>query len=151
MAQLHEEIWISAPPQTCFDASRDIGLHCRTAAHTHERAVDGVTSGLIGLGESVTFEAVHFGVRQRLSSRVVEFDAPHIFVDEMTRGAFAQMRHTHRFESENGGTRMIDILEWRSPCGVLGKVADWLLVGPHLRAFLRRRNRALKRWIESET
>ncbi len=149
MARLHEETWIQIAPQNCFDLARDIGLHCRCAAHTHERAVAGVTSGLIGLGQSVTFEAVHFGVRQRLGSRVVEFEMGQKFVDEMTEGAFAQMRHTHEFHAESGGTLMIDILEWRSPLGILGALADKFFVGPHLRDFLRKRNRALKRFAET--
>lgn len=149
MAFLRQETWIQTTPQTCFDLARDVGLHCRCAAHSHERAVAGVTSGLIGLHETVTFEAVHFGVRQRLSSRVVEFEPPQRFVDEMIRGAFAQMRHTHEFRAESGGTLMIDVLEWRSPLGILGRIADRFFVGPHLRDFLRRRNRALKRFAET--
>ncbi len=149
MAHLRTETWIQTTPQICFDLARDIDLHCRCAAHSHERAVAGVTSGLIGLNETVTFEAVHFGVRQGLSSRVMEFAPPQRFVDEMIRGAFAQMRHTHEFHSEADGTLMIDILQWRSPLGILGAFADRWFVGPHLRDFLRRRNRALKRFAET--
>ncbi len=149
MAILRTETWIQSTPQICFDLARDIGLHCRCAAHSHERAVAGVTHGLIGLGETVTFEAVHFGVRQRLTSRIVEFAAPHRFVDEMVSGAFAAMRHTHEFQEDSGGTLMIDVLEWHSPLGILGRFADKFFVGPHLRDFLRRRNRALKRFAET--
>ena len=149
MAHLREETWIQTAPQNCFDLARDIGLHCHCAAHSQERAVAGVTRGLIGLGETVTFEAVHFGVRQRLTSRVIEFKPPQRFVDEMISGAFAEMRHTHRFHDEDGGTLMIDILQWRSPLGILGALADKVFVAPHLRDFLRRRNRALKRYAET--
>ena len=149
MAILRAETWIKTTPQTCFDLARDIDLHCRCAAHSHERAVAGVTHGLIGLGETVTFEAVHFGVRQRLTSRVIEFAAPDFFVDEMICGAFAEMRHTHKFQAQDNGTLMIDVLEWRSPLGILGRIADKFFVGPHLRDFLKRRNRALKRCAET--
>jgi hypothetical protein len=68
------ETFIAAPPEVCFDLARDIGLHCETARHTQERAVAGVTSGLIGPGEWVTFEGVHFGIRQQLTARVTEFE-----------------------------------------------------------------------------
>lgn len=70
------ETYISAPPELCFDMARDIGLHCATAGHTQERAVAGVTSGRIGMGQSVTFEGNHFGLQLRLTARVTEFDPP---------------------------------------------------------------------------
>ena len=61
---------INAPIETCFDMARDIALHCSTASRTRERAVAGKTSGLINRGESVTFEAVHFGILQRFTAHV---------------------------------------------------------------------------------
>ncbi len=141
---------VNAPLEAVFDAARDIGLHCETARYTRERAVAGVTSGLIGLGQTVTFEAVHLGVRQRLTSRIVAFDAPHRFVDEMTRGAFQSLRHVHEFVANGAGaTLMIDTLTWVSPLGVLGIVADHLVLKRHLKRFLRRRNRCFKCIVEA--
>jgi ligand-binding SRPBCC domain-containing protein len=143
------ETFIAAPREVVFDAARDIGLHCQTASHTRERAVAGVTSGLIGLGESVTFEGVHFGVRQRLTARITEFDASHRFVDEMTKGAFQSLRHVHEFETAPGGTLMRDTIEWTAPFGPIGRIADALFLKHHLRNFLRRRNADLKDAIEN--
>jgi len=57
--------WIAAPPERCFDAARDLDLHLRSMAHTGERAVAGRTSGLIELGEEVTWRARHFLVTER--------------------------------------------------------------------------------------
>ena len=138
---------IEAPIDRVFDLARDVEVHCQTAAFTQERAVGGKTSGLLDLGDTITFEGVHFGTRQRLTARVVEFDRPHRFVDEMISGAFQSMRHVHEFEAVDGGTRMTDTITWTSPYGLFGRVAD-LFVGPHLRRFLRRRNGELKRIVE---
>lgn len=148
MPKIVEETLIRAPRETCFDAARDIGLHCQTSASTRQRAVAGVTHGKINLGESVTFEAVHLGVRQRLSSRIVAFDSPKMFADEMTRGAFKALRHTHEFFEGNGATRMRDTLVWISPLGILGVRADKWFLERHLRRFLRTRNAALKAHLE---
>ena len=128
---------------------RNIGLHCRTSSGTQEKAVAGVTEGMIGLGESVTFEAVHLGIRQRLTSKVVEFDRPSRFVDEMQRGVFKSLRHIHEFMPDGQGTLMRDTLMWVSPLGVLGAVADMLVVKQHLRRYLIERNAALKSAIEA--
>ena len=150
MPTLIVETNIQAAPERCFDLARDIDLHCATASRTQERAIAGVTSGLIGLGESVTFEGVHFGVRQRFTARVTEFDFPHRFVDEMTRGAFRTMKHVHEFAPHNSGTRMTDTLIWTSPLGIMGVIADKLFVERHLRHFLLERNAALKAFAETE-
>lgn len=138
------ETCINASRERCFDLARDIDLHCATARQTKERAVAGVTSGLIGLGQSVTFEGIHFGLRLRLTARVTEFDRPYRFVDEMTQGAFQSMRHTHEFLSSEQGTRMKDTLQWTSPFGMFGVIADRLFLKRHLHTFLLQRNAALK-------
>ena len=60
---------IAAPIDRCFDLSRSIDLHMASTAHTEERAIAGVTTGLIGPGGEVTWRARHFGVWQELTSR----------------------------------------------------------------------------------
>lgn len=150
MPTIQLETRINVPIQICFDLARSIDLHPRTVPRTRERAIAGRTSGLIGAGETVTFEAVHLGIRQRLSSRITEFDAPHVFADEMTQGAFQSLRHRHAFAAlADGGTLMTDTLEFTSPLGLLGLIADRLFLERHMRRFLLSRNRELKRIAES--
>ncbi|MBV9467960.1 MAG: SRPBCC family protein [Abitibacteriaceae bacterium] len=151
MAIVCVETYIAVPVEACFDLARDIGLHCATTAHTKERAVAGVTSGLISLGDSVTFEAVHFGIRQRLTAKVVEFEPPHRFVDVMTQGAFQSLKHIHEFSPTPTGTLMRDTLEWIAPLGILGIIADKLFLQRHMREFLLARNANLKRYAEQQS
>jgi ligand-binding SRPBCC domain-containing protein len=143
------ETRIAAPPQRCFDLARDVDLHQQSAAATHERAVAGVTSGKMGLGDTVTWQATHFGLRLRLSSRITEFDPPHRFVDEMTRGPFQRLRHIHEFQPMAAGTLMIDVFDYSSPLGILGRLADAVVVRRYLESFLRQRNAVLKRVAET--
>jgi ligand-binding SRPBCC domain-containing protein len=122
-----------------------------SATGTGERAIAGVTTGLIGLGEEVTWRARHFGVWQRLSVRISAFERPTHFADVMVRGAFRRMEHHHYFESAptEGGTVMRDVFVYESPLGVLGKLADWLFLERYMRAFLVERNRVIKEVAES--
>ncbi len=140
---------VAAPPSRCFDLARDIDLHQRSTAASRERAVAGVTSGLLGRGDEVTWEATHFGVRQRLTSRITEFDPPNRFVDQMVRGAFARFRHEHQFLSIPDGTDMVDIFDYTSPLGPLGRLADGLFLRRYMTRLLRARNAYLKRVAES--
>jgi ligand-binding SRPBCC domain-containing protein len=140
---------VCAPPERCFDLARSVDFHCYSTAPTGERAVGGRLSGLLGLGEEVTWEARHFGVRQRLTSRITAFDRPRHFRDSMVRGAFAWFDHDHFFVPEDGGTRMTDLFAFASPLGPLGRIADRLVVSRYMRHFLQRRNHHLKTVAES--
>ena len=141
---------IRAAPAVCFDWARDAQLHVESAAQTGERIVAGRATGLWQLNDEITFEGRHLGVRQRFSARVIAMQRPQFFVDEMTRGAFASMKHTHLFEALPGAkTRMTDIVEWRAPLGWAGALATDKLLEAHLSRFLRRRAWHLKTRAES--
>ena len=148
MTTIIVETRISAPIELCFDLARDVEAHLKSSASTGERAVGGKTSGLLELGDVVTFEAVHFGIRQRLTSKIVELDRPTRFVDEMLNGAFASLRHMHEFVVDGGSVLMRDTLTWTSPLGLLGIIADKLFVERHMRAFVVKKQSELKAHAE---
>ncbi|PZE63147.1 SRPBCC family protein [Curtobacterium sp. MCBD17_021] len=134
---------LPVPPERAFALSLDIGAHLRSMAASGERAVAGRTSGTIGLGETVTWRARHLGVVWRMTSRITVLEAPCAFVDEQVRGPFARFRHEHRFEPTAEGTRMIDEVTFRAPLGVLGRVAEGLVLRRYLRTLIVERNRSL--------
>jgi ligand-binding SRPBCC domain-containing protein len=148
MTTIIVETRIDAPIELCFDLARDVEAYLKTSSSTGERAVGGKTSGLLDLGDVVTFEAVHFGIRQRLTSKIIEFDRPTRFVDEMVKGAFASLRHVHEFVVDGASVVMRDTLTWRSPLGFLGVVADKLFVEGHMRAFMVKKQSELKEYAE---
>ncbi len=140
---------ISAPIEQVFDLARDIDAHMESTSKSKERAVAGVTSGLIGMGETVIWEARHLGIKQRLMVKITEFDSPNMFVDEIVSGAFQSMKHTHRFQTKGECTEMIDEFIFESPLGILGKVANKLFLRRYMEKFLIERNMILKRMAES--
>ena len=148
MPEIYLETKIHAQAETCFDLMRDIRLHTETTAQTNEKAVAGVASGVIGLGQTVTFEGTHFGIRQRLTVMVVEFDRPWRFVDVMVKGSFKSFVHIHEFEPRDGGTLMRDTLIWESPFGILGNLADKLIIRGHLTKLVSERNARLRALAE---
>ena len=149
MPTIVTRLFIQASAGTCFDLARSIDIHMASTAHTHEKAVGGRTSGLIELGENVTWEAVHFGVRQRLTAGITAFERPHRFVDEMVSGAFKRFWHEHRFEESAGGTWMTDTFDYTSPLGPLGRLADRLFLRAYMENLLTRRNEYIKHCAES--
>ena len=149
MPIINLETEINAPVERVFDLARSIDLHKATMTKYKEKAVAGITSGLINLNETVTWEATHFGVRQKLTSKITAFERPRYFRDSMVSGAFKRFDHDHYFEEINGRALIKDIFDYDSPLGILGTIADWLLVENHLREMLEERNRIIKAAAES--
>ena len=143
-------IEIGAPIERVFDLSRSIDLHVETTSHTQEKAVGGVTTGLIELDQEVTWQAWHFGVCQELTSRITAFARPHHFRDSMTRGAFRRIDHDHFFEQHNETTVMRDWFDFESPLGVLGRFADALFLSRYMEGLLLKRSKAIKIVAEGE-
>ena len=150
MPVIHLTTAIAAPRERVFDLARSIDAHQASTADTGERAIAGVTTGLIGAGQEVTWEARHLGVRQRLRVRITACERPDRFQDVMQEGAFSLMRHDHTFAERDGRTIMTDRFEFRSPLGPLGWVVDTVFLTGYLKRFLEQRNAVLKRIAESE-
>jgi len=148
MQTIELEIHINAPLERCFDAARDLDLHMESLAHTNERAVAGRTSGLIEGGEEVTWRGRHFGVTQHFTSRITRFERPHHFRDEMLKGAFRSFVHDHSFVPDGAGTKMTDLLVFSAPLGLLGTIAEKLVLRRYLEKLLRDRAEVIRRAAE---
>jgi ligand-binding SRPBCC domain-containing protein len=148
MVRIESEIEIAASVETTFDLARSVEAHLEAERRTKERVVAGRRSGLLELNDTITFEGVHFGIRQRLAARIVEMERPTSFVDEMQRGAFKTLRHTHRFSEHGGRTVMRDILEFSAPLGPLGWIAKRLFLKHYMQDFIERHQQELRRIAE---
>jgi len=139
---------IKAPILTVFDISRDISEHEASTKNTREKAIAGVTSGKISLGETVTWRAKHFGFYLKHTSIISEFESPTYFVDEMVKGVFKSLRHEHIFKETKDITEMADIFTYEVPYGILGRVFNYLILKSYLTKFLLERNQHIKQRSE---
>jgi len=140
---------IDAPIIAVFDLARDIDFHIRSMADSNEKAVAGVTSGLIEVGQSVTWEARHFGIPFRMTSEITEMDIPNSFVDAQSSGPFTSFRHLHLFEATATGTRMTDDITFTSPVGPIGVLVDKIFLGGYMERLITMRNDLLKTEAEA--
>ncbi len=138
---------INAPVPRCFKLSLSVDLHLVSARGTHERVASGVKSGLLGLGDSVTWTGRHFGMRFRHTALIDALRPCAYFRDVMVDGMFRSFEHDHHFAVMDDGTRMRDEVRFSAP----GPFA-WL-IEPLLRRYLikmlRRRNAIIKQVAES--
>jgi ligand-binding SRPBCC domain-containing protein len=141
---------IKAPRERCFDLARSIDFHVHSVSDTKEKAVGGITSGLIGHGQQVEWRARHFGLWFNMTVAITEMDRPMHFQDAMIKGPFRYFRHDHTFTHQNSGTLMVDCVEFGSPVPLFGSAVDALVLNHYLKHFLQTRNMFLKVSAESD-
>lgn len=149
MASIHLTTFIKAPAARVFDLSRSINLHKISTAQTGEKAIAGVTSGLIKEGETVTWQAKHLFKERMFTAKITAMDAPVSFVDEMIQGDFASFKHEHHFKQIDNGTIMIDVLEFESPYGSIGKFFNAIYLRKYIEDLLIKRNKVIKEYAET--
>lgn len=152
MVRLEEINVIHASAQRCFDLARSVEVHLAGNIHWGEQAAAeaGITSGLLEMGQRVSWRATHFGVRFRLTSEIVAMDRPAYFQDVMIRGPFRFMQHDHFFRTlSQQRTEMKDVFCFAAPVPVLGRIIEIAVLRRYMRRLLRERNAVLQRIAES--
>jgi len=146
------ETKIAAPPERCFLLSLNIDLHMESTAPTREVAIAGVTHGIIGPGETVTWRGRHFGFTLTHQSLISEYEPPHHFQDRMLRGMFKSFVHDHYCEATaDGHTLMRDELRFSAPLGPLGWIAERLVLRRYFIRFLEQRNETIRTIAEDSS
>lgn len=150
MPHLHLTTFIAAPVQRVFDLSRSIELHKRSMARFNEQPVSGKISGLVLLGDTITWKAKHLKKERTLTVKITALHTPFSFVDELVQGDFKSMKHEHFFKPCENGTIMIDQFYFETPYKLLGQWFNALYLTKYMTALLEERNRFLKATAETD-
>ncbi|WP_460702296.1 SRPBCC family protein [Myceligenerans halotolerans] len=140
MPRIRLETSVPTTIDECFRMSLSVDAHTESMSASGERAIAGVTHGLMDLGDTVTWQARHFGIPVRMTSGITELDRPRRFVDEQLAGPFARWRHEHLFTQVDAGTHMVDVIDFRAPLGPLGVLVDRLVLTRYMAHLIRERN-----------
>lgn len=68
------------------------------------------------------------GIPLRWVTEITHLEEGRMFVDEQRFGLYAFWHHQHLFEKTVDGVTMTDIVHYRAPMGVMGKLADVILI-----------------------
>ena len=150
MPHIHITSFIAAPVELVFNLSRSINLHQISTASTNEKAIDGVLNGLINKEETVTWQAKHLFKIRLFTSKITTMQSPDFFIDEMIKGDFKSFSHEHHFKATENGTIMIDLVDFESPYGIIGKIANSIFLRSYVEKFLIKRNAVIKDYAETE-
>ena len=142
--------WVDAPVERCFQLSLSVALHCDAACVAGEKAISGVTEGLMGPGEQVTWQGKHYGLKLKHTSLIDGWRPYSYFRDVMVDGVFARFEHEHHFAAMDDGTRIRDEVRFSSRLGWPGRLVERFVMRRHLTAILSQRNAYLKQVAEGE-
>ncbi len=150
MPDIHLTSFITAPVERVFDLSRSISLHQISTAETNEKAIAGVVYGLINENETVTWQARHLFKTRRFTSKIIKMQRPVFFIDEMIKGDFKSFHHEHHFKPAENGTIIIDLINFETPYGFFGKIANRLFLKAYIEKFVLNRNAVIKEYAETQ-
>jgi ligand-binding SRPBCC domain-containing protein len=150
MPVIHLTSFINAPIERVFDLCRSINLHQISTIDTNEKAIGGTMNGLINKNETVTWQAKHLFKTRQFTSKITEMEKPIFFIDEMIKGDFKNFRHEHHFKAAENGTIMIDLLNFETPYGIAGKIADRIFLKSYIEKLLVKRNKVIKDYAETQ-
>lgn len=150
MPTIHLTTVIRAPLDRVFDLSRSVTLHKRSMAHLQEDAIKGRVNGLIEANDTVTWQAKHLGKIRQLTTRITEMRPKEYFCDEMVEGDFTYMKHEHHFKQIENAVIAIDVFEFGTPYGRLGRWFEKLYLNKYMTQLLKMRNDVIKDYAESE-
>jgi ligand-binding SRPBCC domain-containing protein len=153
MIHFEETTLIDAPIDRVFDLSRSVEVHLLANVHEGEQALamGGVTLGLVGLGEQVTWRAKHFGLWHELTSKATVVKPPTHFQVTMVKGIFRSMQADHLLHSlPSGATELRDLFTIAAPLPILGLIAEALFLRRYMIALNRERNAVIKQLAESD-
>jgi ligand-binding SRPBCC domain-containing protein len=73
------------------------------------------------------------------------------FVDEQRFGPYTFWHHKHFIEPIEGGVKMVDVVDYKLPLGVLGRFAHWLFVSKKVKEIFEYRFKKLNELFGSYT
>lgn len=85
------------------------------------------------------------GIRMTWVTEITHVKEMEFFVDEQRVGPYAMWHHEHRLTAIDGGVLMNDIVTYRPPFGILGKLANTMIIKKQLNSIFRYRERAVEK------
>jgi ligand-binding SRPBCC domain-containing protein len=83
-------------------------------------------------------------------TEITHVEPNRFFVDEQRIGPYKMWHHEHHFEPVEGGVKMTDIVSYRLPFGILGKLVNWLFVGKKVAGIFKYREQVIGQFFEVE-
>lgn len=149
MARFESQTVIACPVAAVFEFLTDpANLVAVSPPEYHMRLVEAPER--LSRGARVVLEGRRWGLTQRIVSEVTAFEPDRLLTDEQGQGPFREWVHTHRLEPVPEGTRMLDVIDFEPPGGLLGLVATAKRIRHELERVFAYRSERFKALLEGK-
>ncbi len=83
------------------------------------------------------------GIPTKWVTEITHVDDGNYFVDEQRFGPYSLWHHKHFIKAIKNGVEMKDIIDYKIPLGIIGRIAQPILVAPKLKEIFEYRKNAL--------
>ena len=119
LTRLVATAWLSASPRTVFEFfSEPSNLEKLTPA-SMKFCIVTPEPFTMGNGTRIVYRLRVHGIPLTWESEIRDWDAPHEFVDVQLKGPYSFWHHRHRFSAVDGGTLVVDEVDYAPPGGWL--------------------------------
>lgn len=84
------------------------------------------------------------GIPLSWRTEITEVRKNEFFIDEQRKGPYSRWHHEHHFKEIEGGVEMTDIVHYRNPFWIIGKLVNSIIVKKKLRAIFEYRFRKVE-------
>jgi ligand-binding SRPBCC domain-containing protein len=95
-------------------------------------------------GTLIDYRLKLFGVPFYWRTKIEEFESNRRFVDSQVKGPYRRWWHTHTFRAVEGGTEVIDHVEYAMPAGPIGRIIHGVLTRHQLKTIFDYRFKVIK-------
>lgn len=86
-----------------------------------------------------------FGIKMTWVTEITQVRENEYFVDEQRVGPYSMWHHEHKIEPIDGGVLMTDIVSYKPPFGMLGSLANLILIKKQLNEIFNFRKQAMEK------
>lgn len=145
MTTISRTVFIKAPIELVFHFHDDTNNLLKITPPNIRVTIEAI--GTPGLGYEAVLKVRQFGLfTMRWHVRITRYDPPLSMDDEQISGPFRSWLQQRRFREVEGGTELTDIVTYDVPFGVLGRMANTLIIKrqvEHMFAYRQERTKAL--------
>jgi ligand-binding SRPBCC domain-containing protein len=148
MERIEQTVQINAPIEKVFHFHDDTRNLLRITPPDVKVSIE--TVGSPGLGYEVTLKVRQFMLFvMRWHVKITVYEPPVLMVDEQLSGPFRTWKQTRRLRQVDGGTELTDIVEYEAPFGLLGRLANALVIRRQIQKMFSYRQATTKKLLES--
>lgn len=139
------EFTLAAPIDRVADLLSDVRQLDRMTPSWFCLKVEGDKRPMLRYGSEIDYRLNWRGLHRKWRSRIIDWQPPCLFTYEQVEGPFHYFKHEHLLFEIEGGTRVIDRVDY---CAPGGRWVDRMLVAPDLERIFAYRAGAVKRELE---